>query len=264
MKRRKIAMSIFIYSLVIGSFLVLTIWSSRAVSTMAQKIPVERANTVVIDAGHGLPDGGASSCTGVLESQFNLDIALRLEDLMHLLGYRTKMLRTSEYSVYTEGETIAQKKISDLRQRVRITSETPGALLVSIHQNTFQDPKYSGAQVFYAKTPKSQDLARKMQSAFCRHLNPGSTRKCKQIHQFLSPLLSRSRKNAVLRVHAPALPHAPPRALQKRRQRPDLLPALRPKAIGAGREPNRFHHLVRTTTFSSPRHSWHSSRNAGW
>ena len=39
---------------------------------------------IVIDAGHGGMDGGATSCTGVLESKINLDIALKLEKLLCL------------------------------------------------------------------------------------------------------------------------------------------------------------------------------------
>ena len=48
---------------------------------------MDRNITFIVDAGHGGEDGGATSCTGVLESHINLQIALRLDDLLHLLGY---------------------------------------------------------------------------------------------------------------------------------------------------------------------------------
>ena len=60
----------------------------------------------MIDAGHGGIDGGATSCTGVLESTLNLEIALRLNDLLTLLGMDTTMIRTTDTSIYTEGNTI--------------------------------------------------------------------------------------------------------------------------------------------------------------
>ena len=74
---------------------------SQAVTTVVQTSPVEREHRIVIDAGHGGIDGGATSCTGVLESSINLDIALRLNDLLHLLGYDTVMIRTTDTSVCT-------------------------------------------------------------------------------------------------------------------------------------------------------------------
>ena len=89
------------------------------------------------------------------------------------------MIRTTDTSVYTEGNTIASQKVSDLKNRVKTVNETENALLVSIHQNTFSDGRYSGAQVFYADNKESKILAGSMQSAFIEYLNPGSNRKSK-------------------------------------------------------------------------------------
>jgi len=152
---------------------------STTVTTALQNLSPQRANTIVIDAGHGGIDGGATSCTGVLESQINLEIALKLNDLLHLLGYDTVMIRTTDTSVHTEGNTIAAQKVSDLKERVRICNETDNAMVVSIHQNTFPDHRYSGAQVFYAKTEGSRELASALQTQLGKALNPGVNRKCK-------------------------------------------------------------------------------------
>jgi len=135
---------------------------------------------VIIDAGHGGVDGGSTSCTGVLESAINLEIALKLEDLLHLLGIDTLMIRTTDCSVYTKGETIAAKKVSDLKERARIVNGTENAVLISIHQNHFSDSRYYGAQVFYAPTAGSSILAKQLQSALITTLNPGSNRQSKK------------------------------------------------------------------------------------
>lgn len=111
MKCRKLASILLFYILTVSVFLAATYWGSKATSVIAQMIPMERKHTIIIDAGHGGVDGGATSCTGKLESAYNLEIALRLNDLMHLLGIHTKMVRTSDISVYTQGETIAEKKV---------------------------------------------------------------------------------------------------------------------------------------------------------
>ena len=110
------------YALVVVLFLLVIQWGSRTVTVMAETRPIGRDHSIIIDAGHGGIDGGATSCTGKLESSFNLEIALRLNDLMHLLGHDTVMVRTEDTSVYTKGETIAQKKVSDLKERVRIVN----------------------------------------------------------------------------------------------------------------------------------------------
>lgn len=142
-------------------------------------MPVREA-CIVIDPGHGGVDGGATSCTGKLESAYNLEIALRLNDLFQLLGYDTYMIRTQDVSVYTSGTSIAQKKISDLKERVRIANETENALLLSIHQNTFPDSRYSGAQVFFGNAEESRHLAEQLQKMFVQTLNPGSRRQAKK------------------------------------------------------------------------------------
>ena len=164
------------YLLLIGAMVVTVLWSDRAITVMSESAPLSDRRCIIIDAGHGGVDGGATSCTGVLESQINLEISLRLNDLCHLLGMDTKMIRTTDISVYTEGQTISQKKVSDLKHRVQIINETPNATVISIHQNYFSDGRYSGAQVFYPKDESSRQLAEAMQLAFAV---TGSTRSAK-------------------------------------------------------------------------------------
>lgn len=168
------------YCFIAAVFLLTVHWGSRAVTVIAEHMPVEREHCIIIDPGHGGIDGGATSCSGKLESMYNLEISLRLNDLLNFLGYETKMIRTEDVSVYTKGETISQKKVSDLKERVRIANSTENALLLSIHQNNFSDSKYSGAQVFYPDTAGSRELAEKLQSVLVSALNPGSNRKIKK------------------------------------------------------------------------------------
>ena len=169
-----------IYAMVFLAVIMAAVWTDNTVAAMSESRPLENRHCIIIDAGHGGLDGGATSCTGVLESHLNLEIALRLNDLFQLLGYNTQMIRTSDISVYTNGDTIAQKKISDLKQRVETVNGQEKGILVSIHQNNFNDSRYSGAQVFYSKAAKSEDLAKKMQRCLIDNLNPGSHRQAKQ------------------------------------------------------------------------------------
>ena len=91
----------------------------------------------VIDAGHGGEDGGAVSEDGTAESGINLEIALRLCDLMHFFGCKNAMIRSEDISVCTPGlETFRQRKASDLKNRVAFVNSLDRAILISIHQNS--------------------------------------------------------------------------------------------------------------------------------
>ena len=166
-----------IYAAVLAGFLAAANLTSAVTTSAVQSIPIERFHTIVIDPGHGGEDGGATSVSGILESRYNLEIALKLQDVFHLLGYSTKMIRTEDISVYTQGNSIAEKKVSDLKQRVKVVNETQNAVLISIHQNFYSDGRYSGAQVFYGKEGDSNALASALQSTFRATLNPGSKRR---------------------------------------------------------------------------------------
>lgn len=168
------------YMLVISLFLTGVLVGNRAATVFSESKPIQREHCVILDAGHGGEDGGTTSCTGKLESSFNLEIAKRLNDLFHLLGYDTVMTRTEDTSIYTKGGSIAQKKMSDLKERVRIVNETEGGILVSIHQNHFPDGRYSGPQVFYANSRESERLAKLLQSRLITVLSPGNSRREKQ------------------------------------------------------------------------------------
>lgn len=168
-----------IYAFVLIGCICTAHFGSAAVTTMVETAPIEGRTCIVVDAGHGGIDGGATSCTGVLESGLNLQIALRLNDLLRFLGYETKMVRTTDTSIHTQGNTIAAQKVSDLKERVALVNGTENAVLISIHQNTYPDGRYSGAQVFYADDTVSHTLADHLQSAFRQTLNPGSKRQSK-------------------------------------------------------------------------------------
>jgi len=171
---------LFFYGFTILSALIGVTLGSRAVTTFAEnRVPADTI-CIVIDPGHGGEDGGAISLSGIPESTYNLDISHRLNDLLQLMGYRTKLIRDSDVSIYTKGKTLSQKKISDLKERVRIINETENAILLSIHQNHFSDPKYSGGQIFHTGQQGSEALAKHLQALLVSSLNRGSNRKAKK------------------------------------------------------------------------------------
>lgn len=180
-KRSPISLMIPAYFVVLICFILSGIYGSQAVTAYSEKVVFDNRTCVIIDAGHGGEDGGAISCSGIKESNFNLEISKRINDLLNLIGVRTYMIRCEDISIYKEGShTIAAKKVSDLKERVRIINQTENAVLISVHQNYFHDSKYSGTQVFYANTNNSEQLAKNLQQNFKTALQPNNKRQAKK------------------------------------------------------------------------------------
>ena len=127
---------------------------------------------IVIDAGHGQPDGGAvGSALGVIEEKINLSIAEKLRILLEEDGWEVIMTRE-------DAEQIGRDKNADMRRRREIISSSGQQLTVSIHQNFYAgDTAVSGPQVFYAPgSEQGKILAEQIQSALNRALEPSSPR----------------------------------------------------------------------------------------
>lgn len=98
---------------------------------------------VIIDPGHGSPDGGAVSKNGTVESEINLAIAEKLREELTERGYEVIMTR--------EGENgLDRKKKTDMHMRLDIIQSASADMFVSIHMNKFRQSKYRGAEVLYS------------------------------------------------------------------------------------------------------------------
>ncbi len=136
--------------------------------------------TVVLDAGHGGFDGGASSSTGALEKDINLSIALKTRDALTLFGFDVIMTRDNDTA-------LADTKKEDMYRRLSIANSNPNSVFVSIHQNYFSEGKYSGAQMFYGSN-NEQDaklIALTLQKNFKENLNPKNERQVKSADKSL-------------------------------------------------------------------------------
>lgn len=128
-------------------------------------LPVS-GKVVIVDAGHGVPDEGAEVGDGTTEAQTNLKIALKLQNLLEQSGCIVILTRSDENGIYDlDSKTLKQKKISDIRNRVKIGNESSADIFVSIHLNKIPEEKYYGWQTFYNKNSKEgQKLAKQIQA----------------------------------------------------------------------------------------------------
>lgn len=162
--------------------LAVVLWGGEdipAFNIREEKPPV----TVVIDPGHGGEDGGAVSPGGVSESQINLAVSLRVNDLLHFAGQRTLLTRSEDVTISDEGlDTMRQRKSSDLKNRVRIVEETENSILLSIHQNSLpSSPVTHGAQVFWNRQEGAKALAEQIQETLNVGINVGNEKHPRQI-----------------------------------------------------------------------------------
>jgi N-acetylmuramoyl-L-alanine amidase len=107
---------------------------------------------IVVDAGHGGIDGGASGADGTVEKDINLSIAKKLETILTSCGFQVIMTRREDDLISDPSlNTIRQRKQQDIFKRLKIAENNPKNVLVSIHQNHYSQSRYKGTQVFYSK-----------------------------------------------------------------------------------------------------------------
>ena len=135
---------------------------------------------VILDAGHGGADSGAVGTSGVLEKELNLAITLLMGKELEEHGYIVVYTRTDDRLLLGEGEDVKGiRKISDLKNRCKVAARYPSAIFVSIHMNSFGDPKYSGLQVYYSENGDSEALAAYVQNSVRERLQNDNNRKIK-------------------------------------------------------------------------------------
>lgn len=134
--------------------------------------------TVLLDPGHGGEDPGAvSDYSGIKESTINLYIAKKVKEFLEAEQYKVLMTREEDRLEYTpETTSVTKKRFQDLVRRKKMMDEAGADIVVSIHLNKF-DPKWSGAQVFFARgSTEGQKLAVAIQKSLRENLDPNNKR----------------------------------------------------------------------------------------
>ncbi len=134
------------------------------------------------NASHGGFDGGAVASDGTVEKDINLNISKKLAKMLSLGGYDIIMTRNEDIGTDdTDSTVIAQRKKSDLRNRLALMEKYPDAIYISVHLNKFTTSAASGAQVFYSKNfEESAVLGQCIQNSVVKLLQPQNDRVIKQ------------------------------------------------------------------------------------
>ena len=135
--------------------------------------------TVILDAGHGGKDGGASSASGVVEKDVVLSVTKKVEGYLRLQGINVILTRDGDYDLASPDAT--KRKVEDLTNRVEIMNSQETNIVVSIHANAITNSNWSGAQTFYdPKKIENKQLATAIMNSMQSNLE-GTTREAKAI-----------------------------------------------------------------------------------
>ncbi len=162
--------------------LVFTVVAGQTIQLSQDRYSAGKEIQYVIDVGHGIPDGGAVAADGTTEQELNLSIALALSKELEKQGIAHLLTRSDENSIFTEGESIHAKKVSDIKNRIAIAQANPTVPMISIHLNSFPNESVHGIQVFYRRGNEvSKQIAAKIQNEFNDKIQPDNTKTIKEI-----------------------------------------------------------------------------------
>lgn len=136
---------------------------------------------VVIDPGHGHPDGGAVGYNGSVEADINLSVSKKLGSYFQQSGAYVIYTRDNENAISDNLEDkIRNIKKADMKKRKHIKDSNDGDIFISIHVNKYEESKYKGAQVFYQSNNKeSEELAKCIQYRLKDIVDPDNDRMVK-------------------------------------------------------------------------------------
>ena len=146
-------------------------WTADVVKEQVSEIDKYHP-VIVIDPGHGGEDPGKVGVNDILEKDINLQISMKVRDLLEEVGIKVVMTR--------EDDKVPKRKKEDLGNRVELINKTKPTLALCIHQNSYTTPDIFGAQVFYhTKTEEAVDVATLVQESM-RAIDPDNKREVKE------------------------------------------------------------------------------------
>lgn len=166
--------------LIVFSLVIIRLVKSNTIERVVDRIKVKPLDKriIVIDPGHGGIDGG-TNFGDILEKDINLEVGLRLRDLLIKKGAEVVMTREIDDSLDDHIVGNGSRHREDLNTRARIINESKADLFISIHVNYSKNEKKLGPIVFYHESSEEdKNLAEHMQM----YLNDISSYKKHDIH----------------------------------------------------------------------------------
>lgn len=138
---------------------------------------------IVIDPGHGGPDGGAVGQGAVQEKGIALKISRDLKDYLQQAGALVLMTREKDKDLADEDtKGLSRRKTEDLHRRVAFVKDADPDLVISLHLNAIPSSRWHGAQTFFhPHLEESEQVAKFVQASLRQNLE-NTTRYAKAIN----------------------------------------------------------------------------------
>ena len=185
LSKRRILIIIFCLIIGISTFLIKTsvINIDNKKTSEVTAVPAS-GKSIILEAGHGTPDEGAESKNGTTEAEINLKVTLEVQKLLEQSGSTVILTRSDENAIYDlDKKTLREKKISDIKNRVKIGNNSSADIFVSIHLNKIPQSQYYGWQCCYnTKNENSKTLAEYLQSSLNDAIQKENNRKAMKLN----------------------------------------------------------------------------------
>jgi N-acetylmuramoyl-L-alanine amidase len=166
-------MKVKLWSTIIGFVILIVFFQyifANTSSTKSWNLPLS-GRIIVLDPGHGGPDGGAVGGE-ILEKEVALHIAVKLRDYLQQQGALVLLTREDDSDLAAKDTRgYSRRKVEDLKKRVQLINQSEADLFISIHLNAIPSPRWSGAQTFYyGSFIENERLAKFIQAELRRNL----------------------------------------------------------------------------------------------
>ncbi len=118
----------------------------KAAASSSTSAPPTSRPIIVVDAGHGGVETGASGPTGLVEKDVTLDLARRLAAALEKDGVTAVLTRDDD-------------RVVSLQERTAIANHNRAELFVSIHLNASRRPSAYGAETYFSSPESTDDEA---------------------------------------------------------------------------------------------------------
>lgn len=127
---------------------------------------------IVIDPGHGGPDGGARGVDGTEEKGISLEVSEKLRDYLQQMGALVYLTREEDRDLAADDtKGLSRRKSEDIRNRLQFIHDKEADFFVTIHLNAIPSTRWHGAQTFYyPELDESKHLAKMIQTEIVRNL----------------------------------------------------------------------------------------------
>jgi len=149
------------------ALLILLLASSLLISNNSTSVFNNSRKTIVIDPGHGGIDGGSSNA-GLLEKTVNLQISLRLGNILKDKGINVVMTRDSDVSLESKSSLNSSRYNKDLHARKTIIDSNNSTAFVSVHMDSYKDSSARGVRIFYHSTSEE---SKRLAQSICDKIN---------------------------------------------------------------------------------------------